>query len=167
MYFFRKYQSADQDDLWRFLTAEARSKGVFDDTLAVKDIMDTWTLQTGFPVVTVTRDYEHNKLEFAQERFIFIEPSGSNSTRGNETSVEKPLWWIPITFTTLGESDFNSTKPSIWMRAEEKLTLHDMDIPQHDWVIVNVQQTGRLAMCEDPKDHLIHNLPSRILPRQL
>ncbi|KAL1390301.1 hypothetical protein pipiens_012445 [Culex pipiens pipiens] len=148
----KKYQSADQDDLWRFLTAEARRKGVFDDTLAVKDIMDTWTLQTGFPVVTVSRDYEHNKLEFAQERFIFIEPSGSNLTRGNETSVEKPLWWIPITFTTLGESDFNSTKPSIWMRAEEKLTLHDMDIPQHDWVIVNVQQTGYYRVNYDQRN---------------
>lgn len=135
----KKYQSADQDDLWRFLTAEARNKGAFDDSLAVKDIMDTWTLQTGFPVVSLTRDYDSNKLEFSQERFIFIEPS-INST-GIGTGEEKPLWWIPITFTTLGESNFNNTKPSIWMRAEEKLTLHDMDIPQHDWVIVNVQQT--------------------------
>lgn len=101
--------------------------------------MDTWTLLTGFPVVTVTRDYESKTIEFAQERFIYIEPNKNTSKKGEES----PLWWIPITFTTLGESNFNNTKPSIWMRAEEKLVLQDMDIPNHDWMIVNIQQTGK------------------------
>ncbi|XP_055618476.1 aminopeptidase N [Toxorhynchites rutilus septentrionalis] len=134
----KKYQNADQDDLWSFLTVEARNKQVFDDSTTVKEIMDTWTLQTGFPVVSVTRDYDNKNIQFDQQRFTFIEPTNDSSV----AIAEKPLWWIPITFTTLGDSNFNNTKPSIWMRAEEKLILHDMDAPNHDWLIVNIQQTG-------------------------
>ena len=41
-----------------------------DNTLAadltVKDVMDTWTLQTGFPLLTVTRDYNTQTATVAQ-----------------------------------------------------------------------------------------------------
>jgi len=53
----RKYQSSTQNDLWEALTSQAHSDNALDSTMSVKEIMDTWTLQTGFPVVTVTRDY--------------------------------------------------------------------------------------------------------------
>ncbi|XP_062535538.1 aminopeptidase N [Armigeres subalbatus] len=154
----KKYQSADQDDLWTFLTAEARVQNVFDDATSVKEIMDTWTLQTGFPVVTVKRDYDSKSIEFTQERFIFKDPSNDTHSKKGE---EHPLWWIPITFTTLGESDFNSTKPNVWMKAEDKLVLQDMDIPNHDWMVVNIQQTGYFRVNYDHRnwgmivDHLM------------
>jgi len=32
--------------------------------------MDTWTLQTGFPVVTVNRDYDNNAAAISQVNFI-------------------------------------------------------------------------------------------------
>ncbi|XP_055587207.1 aminopeptidase N [Uranotaenia lowii] len=145
----KKYQSADQDDLWTFLTAEARKRNVFDDRTTVKQIMDTWTLQTGFPIVTVTRDYETKNIEFHQQRFIFIEPSNGTLKNGIE---EKPLWWIPITFTTLGDTEFNNTKPEIWMKGEETLILQSMDIPNHDWMIVNIQQTGYYRVNYDQRN---------------
>lgn len=43
----RAMQAAEQDDLWQTLTDEARNSGIFDSTQSVKEIMDTWTLQTG------------------------------------------------------------------------------------------------------------------------
>ncbi|XP_058813856.1 aminopeptidase N [Topomyia yanbarensis] len=144
----KKYQSAEQDDLWRYLTEEARNREIFDDSTTVKEIMDTWTLQTGFPVVKVTRDYDSNNIEFSQERFIFIEPSSNSSDK----SYDKPLWWIPITYTTLGESNFNNTRPYVWMKAEEKLLLQDTDIPNHDWIVVNIQQTGYYRVNYDQRN---------------
>ena len=35
----------------------------------VKTVMDTWTLQSGFPVVTVARNYEQNTANVEQTKF--------------------------------------------------------------------------------------------------
>ena len=32
--------------------------------------MDTWTLQMGYPVVTVTRNYLNNSMKIKQTRFL-------------------------------------------------------------------------------------------------
>uniref|UniRef100_A0A182NCK3 Aminopeptidase N n=1 Tax=Anopheles dirus TaxID=7168 RepID=A0A182NCK3_9DIPT len=145
----KKYQSASQDDLWQYLTDEARRADIFDDHTTVKEIMDTWTLQTGFPVVFVHRDYETDSIEFRQERFSF-----ANALNGSDPSRmgERYLWWIPITYTTLGDSNFQQTKPAIWMKAEEALVINNHDIPSHDWMIVNVQQTGYYRVNYDERN---------------
>lgn len=44
--------------MWAALTKQAHKDKVLDRDVTVKKIMDTWTLQTGFPLVTVNRDYK-------------------------------------------------------------------------------------------------------------
>lgn len=56
-FYFRKYQNARQDELWQFLSEQAHKDSVLPLDLDVKTIMDTWTLQMGFPIVTLTRNY--------------------------------------------------------------------------------------------------------------
>ena len=46
--------------------------------------MDTWTLQMGFPVVEVTRDYEANSAQLTQVR---DEHSGSGSDVERSSAV--------------------------------------------------------------------------------
>lgn len=60
----KMYGNAEQRDLWSALTTAARTKGDFDADVAV--VMDSWTLQTGFPVLTVTRDYDRGTVKFSQ-----------------------------------------------------------------------------------------------------
>lgn len=67
---FRAYQSAEQDDLWDALTKQAHEDKVLGQDVTIKQIMDTWTLQTGFPVVTVIRDYENDAAVISQVRFV-------------------------------------------------------------------------------------------------
>ena len=64
------YKAAEQDDLWRYLTEQAHEDGTLDDDVDVKMIMDTWTLQMGFPLVTINRNYEDNTAKVTQERFL-------------------------------------------------------------------------------------------------
>lgn len=63
----KMYGNAEQRDLWSALTSAARKMGDFDADVAV--VMDSWTLQTGFPVLTVTRNYENGTVYFTQVLF--------------------------------------------------------------------------------------------------
>ena len=47
--------NAQQDDLWQELDAQARRDEKLPANLRLKTIMDTWTLQKGYPVVHVQR----------------------------------------------------------------------------------------------------------------
>lgn len=134
----RSYQAADQDDLWFFFTEEARYTHVFDNTMSVKEVMDTWTLQTGFPVVTVTRDYNSSSIHFHQKKFEYADEAGKKKN----TDKHEDLWWIPITYTTSNVLNFNETRPASWIRKTKDLVIEDVDINNLDWIIVNVQQTG-------------------------
>uniref|UniRef100_A0A1B0DCY6 Aminopeptidase n=1 Tax=Phlebotomus papatasi TaxID=29031 RepID=A0A1B0DCY6_PHLPP len=128
------FDSATQDDLWGYLTDEARKSGVFDGEMSVKEIMDTWTLQTGFPLITVARDYASGAIELHQQRFFII-----NQTVEEDKS---PIWWIPVTFTTRSQLNFQNTTPTHWLRGEKSIVLEGVKIDPSDWIIVNVQQSG-------------------------
>ena len=135
------YMTATQDDLWHELTMEARLQGVFDDTMSVKEIMDTWTLQTGFPFVTVTRNYENNQINLQQDRFMLIEATENTTIVAPHQITQKNLWYVPISLTTRKELNFNSTKPSHWMKATKNIVF-EKDIMNADWLILNIQVTG-------------------------
>ena len=65
-----KYKAAEQDDLWQELTDQAHRDGTMSRDLTVKTVMDTWTLQMGFPLVTVNRNYDDNTATVSQSRFL-------------------------------------------------------------------------------------------------
>ena len=57
------------------------------DCINVTQVMDTWTLQMGYPVVTITRDYGRSdgNLEFKaeQERFLLNPHSKMTTEHGD------------------------------------------------------------------------------------
>ena len=132
----KAYQSAEQNDLWNALTKQAHKDKVLDRGVTIKEIMDTWTLQSGFPIVTVTRNYKNGSVTLTQERFLLR--NGTMTT----TSATEPLWWIPITYTTERQLDFNTTKPSQWIKAVKSMTLSNLNLSPNEWVIFNIQETG-------------------------
>lgn len=69
---YRAYQCATQDDLWQTLTEEAHRIGTLQRNITVKQIMDTWILQTGFPLVTVKRNYNANSITVSQVAYVII-----------------------------------------------------------------------------------------------
>lgn len=101
--------------------------------------MDTWTLQTGYPELMVTRNYTTKEVQFKQHRFVYVDDSKKKKLL--EQKTENPLWWIPLTYTTASKLDFNSTRPIKWIRKTPTLNL-EIDIDDDDWFLVNIQQTG-------------------------
>lgn len=93
------FGNANQDDLWAFLTAVGQEDGTFVD-LTVKEVMDTWTVQMGYPVVTFTRWGAYGNIGIVhiisrvygasggasvhQERFLLNPSDRTNSTDEHE-----------------------------------------------------------------------------------
>lgn len=61
----RKYQNAVQDDLWDAMNEVAIADGL-ELPADVKTIMNSWSLQTGYPVVTIQRNYENQSAIITQ-----------------------------------------------------------------------------------------------------
>lgn len=61
-----KYSNADRNDLFNSLTEEAHLRSTLLKNETVKQIMDTWTEQAGFPVINVAPDYSRNTLKIVQ-----------------------------------------------------------------------------------------------------
>ncbi|XP_065203828.1 aminopeptidase N-like [Planococcus citri] len=140
----KAYHSATQDDLWDALTEEAHRVGVLENNVSVKQIMDTWTLQIGFPVITITRNYHNNTITVTQSRFFM------NSN--NSSEEDHSLWWVPLTYTSSKNVDFSRTKPSYWLQAEPQIFIDDVIVSPNDWLIFNVKQTGYYRVNYDDRN---------------
>ncbi|XP_016952748.1 aminopeptidase N [Drosophila biarmipes] len=129
------YKNAEQDNLWESLTQAAHESGALPSDYDIKTIMDSWTLQTGYPLVNVTRDYSANTAKLSQERYL-RDTAISRAEHGK-------CWWIPLSYTTQNEKDFGNTAPKAWMectRTGESVPKTIQDIPGPDqWVIFNNQ----------------------------
>lgn len=101
-----EYKNAKQDDLWAALTEVAHSQQALPKELSVKEIMDTWTLQVGYPIVNVERNYDSNSAELSQSRYL----SDRDRTR-DDTDF---CWWIPLTYTNAEKLDFNTSHVSFY-----------------------------------------------------
>nr|CAD7423007.1 unnamed protein product [Timema monikensis] len=135
-YLTERYNSiAEADDLFSALNAQ-----YIEDTptpqIDVKTVMDTWTLQKGYPVVTVNRNYTTGSAIVSQKRFLL---------RNNESEADtsNSRWWVPLTFTSQENQDFLSTAPKIWMNdSQTDTTIADIGAKANQWVIFNIQETG-------------------------
>jgi aminopeptidase N len=141
MLFPNQLIACNQDTLWEYLTDAAMEDGTIMEGLTVKDIMDTWTLQTGYPVINVTRNYEDNtnQVVFTQERF-FINPKAA-SGNPNATNYR---WWVPLSFAIAGDlASFENTSASLWMSPDNSELESELPgLEPSTVLVVNAKQTG-------------------------
>ncbi|XP_069189951.1 aminopeptidase N [Procambarus clarkii] len=147
------YSNADQDDLWRYLTEAAHEDGSLPSDTTVKMIMDTWTLQMGYPVIKVVRSADGTSATLTQERFLLVKSANSSDTHDYK-------WWVPLTYTSQDDPNFNNTQAMVWMKdSDPEITISSL--PGKDqWVIFNIQETGyyRVNYDEDNWNLLIQQL---------
>jgi len=79
-------------------------------------------------------------IYFSQERFL-LRNSGTTIT-----SESEPLWWVPITYTSKKQLNFNNTQPTKWMKAERSIILNDLDVSSFQWILFNIQETGNYIL---------------------
>uniref|UniRef100_UPI00398EAF21 leucyl-cystinyl aminopeptidase isoform X1 n=2 Tax=Pristiophorus japonicus TaxID=55135 RepID=UPI00398EAF21 len=127
-----QYGNAKNEDLWNSI---AKVKSI---DLNMKEMMKTWTLQTGFPVVTVKLDTTANKIHLSQERFLRIsilqDPSSSPDS--------SYLWHIPLTYITSSCSNYSQPKCIKTWLLKNKTDTIDLKEPNVTWVKFNLNMSG-------------------------
>lgn len=105
-------------------TQSGASKWYSGDELDIRAIMDTWTLQEGFPLVTV--EVRGREVRLSQERYLKTD---------SPSLTEGFLWQIPLTYKTSASNTIHrfllKTKTDVLYLPEEV-----------DWVKFNVDMSG-------------------------
>uniref|UniRef100_A0A2A4JS21 Aminopeptidase n=1 Tax=Heliothis virescens TaxID=7102 RepID=A0A2A4JS21_HELVI len=124
------YNNAAQDDLWRELTAVSDEYGVLPRNVSVKDIMDTWTTQTGYPILTVNRDYEDKSLTVKQRRYFSLAAKSPNMVS----------WWVPLSVLCEPETRGSPPPGLQWLGAGQggdTLQRYTHSSERDQWVLFN------------------------------
>lgn len=88
------YKNTETINLWESFEQVSKKK--------IVQMMDTWTKQTGYPLVTLSK----NKHEYFahQERFFSSRVSKKLNEKTNKKNKSKQLWHIPLSYQTNNET---------------------------------------------------------------
>lgn len=100
-------------------------------TVSIANILNTWTTQPGYPVLTVNRHPDNKTWTLSQRRFILK----------NKNHTDQTKWEIPLNYVSQTDHSFSSTESQfLFERSLETMEIQTQN--QSDWIIFNVQQTG-------------------------
>uniref|UniRef100_A0A8C0Y1X0 Aminopeptidase n=1 Tax=Cyprinus carpio carpio TaxID=630221 RepID=A0A8C0Y1X0_CYPCA len=121
------YQNTVNSNLWESLTNVSTNymcAVTFTDELDVKAMMETWTLQEGFPLITV--EVRGREVRLSQERYLKSDDLSQTSSF---------LWHVPLTYIISGSTTVHrfllKTKTDVLYLPEEV-----------DWIKFNVDMSG-------------------------
>jgi len=126
-----KYGSATPDNLFAALQEAADAAGIFQDSdLNVTSIMESWTTQAGYPLITASRTSEGD-IHITQERFLL---------NGESEPEPKTTWLVPITYTKRSSINFSTTTPKVWLNESHYHMTESLNTDE--WFIFNIQETA-------------------------
>lgn len=146
-----EYSNAMHDDLWDVLTEFGHQYNTLPIDITVKAIMDSWTLQAGYPILTVVRN--GSNIHVSQQRYLLPTVDGNDSQR----------WHIPITYVTQADPTHTSAVPQAWLTSSDNLTLANVVDPDH-WFYFNVRRSGYYRVNYDYNTWLIVIRNSEYMP---
>ncbi|XP_059361420.1 thyrotropin-releasing hormone-degrading ectoenzyme-like isoform X1 [Carassius carassius] len=147
------YGNAARDDLWNKFSEAMQREG---KDINITQVMDRWTLQMGYPVVTISKnDSLDNSVTISQEHFVY----DTDAKIQNPELFNKSFQWqIPLML-AVGNSSHISTETIIWV--SNKTETHRVGhMDGETWLLGNINQTGYFRVNYD-----LHNW--RLLIQQL
>ncbi|RVE74835.1 hypothetical protein OJAV_G00026200 [Oryzias javanicus] len=142
-----QYKNTVPKDLWKHLQMAVDEAGI---TLPrpVEEIMNRWTLQMGFPLITIdTRTGNVTQKQYLSNPECVVDrPSEFNYS-----------WIVPITWMKNGKEE-----PKYWLLTKED-TNTDMALGSSDWLVANINLTGFFRVNYDVEnwERIINKLNSR------
>ncbi|XP_011705870.1 PREDICTED: aminopeptidase N-like, partial [Wasmannia auropunctata] len=118
------------DALWEAVKAQVNNEGVDPSlNIDVKSVMDSWTIQAGYPIVTINVN-DNGILSITQKRFLL---------RNLDNIATENIWSVPLTFTTKSQADFTNLIPKYWLSDKESTASYKIN--PNEWVIFNLQSS--------------------------
>uniref|UniRef100_A0A8C3LD84 Aminopeptidase n=1 Tax=Chrysolophus pictus TaxID=9089 RepID=A0A8C3LD84_CHRPC len=146
------FSNANQDDLWIHIQLVVDAQDEVQLPASVKKIMDSWTRQNGFPVLT----FNITTGTISQEKF-------HNKKHENSTDFYNNAWIVPISWMRNG-----SSQPLMWLDNSSKV-FPEMQVSEseYDWILLNVNLSGYYRVNYDQLNlkrlvHLLENDPKAI-----
>ncbi|XP_058791260.1 putative aminopeptidase-2 [Phymastichus coffea] len=123
----RKFDAAKPEDLFKAFQTEINNSQMMTK-FNVTELMNSWTLQSGFPVLNV--NFENDEMAtITQTRFYLNSKKEDNST-----------WVIPLSWTTESNPNFEDTKKVTFL--QDQTNTVKIKKSKNEWVILNLQQMG-------------------------
>ncbi|XP_044047927.1 alanyl (membrane) aminopeptidase a [Siniperca chuatsi] len=124
-----RFKNTDQNDLWEYVQKAVNKDG---GHIKVAKVMDTWTNQIGYPVITINT----TSGEIYQKHFLF-----------NDSSESSLWWYIPIrVMSNTSESSFVSLETSDTVKKDEFIS------KSGEWILANVNCTGYYRVNYNPEN---------------
>uniref|UniRef100_A0A1I8N3A4 Aminopeptidase n=1 Tax=Musca domestica TaxID=7370 RepID=A0A1I8N3A4_MUSDO len=151
-----KFTSAVEDDLFNALQIAAKEEN-HPIPARIEDMLRSWTQQGGYPVLTVSRNYDDGSFTVAQQSF-----------HNNENTKSDKLWYIPINYASQSNADFRNTAASDFLLNVSSIKV-DAKLSKDDWLILNKQSTGFYRINYDDKNWKLiveglHDKPYKVHP---
>jgi puromycin-sensitive aminopeptidase len=124
-----QYANADTGDLWDAIEAETGEP--------VRQLMDSWIYQGGFPLVTVRIGADRRRVTFDQERFGYV---GGDPIEPQQRMVPLRVRWKPV-----GGEPVVQT-----LLLEQESTVIELD-GEVEWLVANADSTGFLRVAYPPE----------------
>jgi aminopeptidase N len=154
----RQYKGAESEDLWRNLQQAAEEDNRLPNGITIKTIMDTWTLQSGHPIVRVAAagprtvyisqviclfiqfiNLSKKILDFLLEKNVFQERYGDSPDQG--------LWYVPITVVSADRPTRENWIPDLWLEESDLLKSYSVDTSK--WLMINQDAYGYYRVLYD------------------
>ncbi|XP_069840571.1 aminopeptidase Ey-like [Dendropsophus ebraccatus] len=122
------YANTVYTDLWKHLQKVVDDKNVQLEN-KIEDIMNTWVLQMGFPVVTID-----TTRGFVEQKHFLLDPNAT-VTRPSDYDY---TWIVPITYITR-----TSPQNNFWLK--DRTASHnpfDLTSQGNNWLLANINMAG-------------------------
>ncbi|XP_008551763.3 thyrotropin-releasing hormone-degrading ectoenzyme-like [Microplitis demolitor] len=130
------FKTATLDDLWNSLQ-HAYNNRFKNSPRNIKNIIDCWVQQPGYPIINITRNYDTGFLRITQKNVL---KNFDNST-----------WIIPLNYAIKSNPKLPLQDSLFWI-TDKETTVFLTELKSDDWIIFNVQQFGHYRVNYDSEN---------------
>ncbi|XP_017007594.2 aminopeptidase N [Drosophila takahashii] len=136
-----KYTSCDEWDLFASFQESANELGLVLPT-SVDNIFSSWSHQAGYPLLTVTRNYETGTFTITQKRYVADKDDANVAT-----------WYVPVNFATASNSDYRNTSATHYLLNVTETVISDVQVASDSWLLANLQNHGYFRTIYDEQNY--------------